>query len=152
SADLTVGIPRTRQVTIEADGLLETQLPEVALPQAPGLRQYADQPDLSHELTPLGIKSKRTISMAVIAQTPGSITLPKLAVPWWNVKTQAWEVAELPERTFKIAPSAEATTPSPQPESAPAAATVAEPRSALWPLVSAALALGWLATAVAWWR
>ncbi len=35
STALTVGIPRTRQVTIEADGLLETQLPELALPQAP---------------------------------------------------------------------------------------------------------------------
>jgi len=151
SAELTVGIPRTRQVTIEADGLLETQLPEIALPQPAGLRQYADQPDLSHELTPLGIKSKRTVGMAVIAQTPGSITLPRLALPWWNVKTQAWEVAELPERTFKIAPSAEATTPVTQQEGAPAAATAA-PRSAFWPLVSAVLALGWLATALAWWR
>ncbi|HUL82617.1 MAG TPA: BatD family protein [Gammaproteobacteria bacterium] len=151
SAELTVGIPRTRQITIEADGLLETQLPELALPQPQGLRQYADQPDLSHELTPLGIKSKRTVSMAVIAQAPGAITLPKLALPWWNVKTQAWEVAELPERNFKIAPSAEAPAPVAQAESAPAPAAAA-PTSALWPLVSAGLALGWLATVLVWWR
>jgi hypothetical protein len=152
STELTVGIPRTRQVTIEADGLLETQLPELALPQPAGLRQYADQPELSHELTPQGLKSKRTVNMAVIAQTPGAIALPKLALPWWNVKTQAWEVAELPERTFKVSPSAEAATPSPQPENAPAATRAAAPPSALWPLVSAALALGWLATALLWWR
>ena len=149
---LTAGIPRTRQVTIEGEGLLETQLPELALPQPAGLRQYADQPELSHELTPQGLKSKRSVSMAVIAQTSGEITLPKVALPWFNVKTQAWEVAELPERTFKIAPSAEAAAPAPQAESAPAAARAAGPRSAFWPLLCAALALGWLATALAWWR
>jgi len=152
SPELTVGIPRTRQITVEADGLLETQLPELALPQPPGLRQYADQPELSHELTPLGIKSKRTVSMAVIAQTPGAITLPRVALPWWNVKTQAWEVAELPERTLKIAPSAEAPTQVTQAERPPAAAAASAPPGALWPLVSGALALGWLATALAWWR
>jgi hypothetical protein len=152
SPELTAGIPRTRQVTIEGDGLLETQLPELALPQPAGLRQYADQPELSHELTPQGLKSKRSVSMAVIAQTPGEITLPKVALPWFNVKTRSWEVAELPERTFKIAPSAEAAAPAPQPESAPAAARAAAPPSAVWPLLCAALALGWLATALAWWR
>ncbi len=53
--------------------------------------------------------------MAVIAQTPGSITLPKLELPWWNVKTQAWEVASLPERTFTVAPSAEVAPPRHRP-------------------------------------
>ena len=152
STDLTVGIPRTRQVTIEADGLLETQLPEISLPQPAGIRQYADQPELAHDVTPEGFKSKRTVSMAVIAQTPGSVTLPKLEVPWWNVKTQAWEVAYLPERTFTVAPSAETTAATPPAESAPAVAQAAAPRTTVWPIVSALLALGWLATALAWWR
>jgi BatD DUF11 like domain len=152
SADLTVGIPRTRKVTIEADGLLETQLPELTLAQPAGIRQYADQPELAHDVTPEGFKSKRTVSMAVIAQTPGSITLPKLELPWWNVKTQSWEVASLPGRTFTVAPSAEAAGAVPPAESAPASAQRASPESAVWPLVSAALALGWLVTALAWWR
>src|SRR5215471_7256913 len=152
SSQLKVGIPRTRQVSIEADGLLETQLPELALPQPAGIRQYADQPELSHDVTPEGFKSRRTVSMAVIAQTPGSVTLPKLELPWWNVKTQAWEVASLPERVFTVAPSAENAAAAAPAESAPAAAQAVAPRSAFWPLVSAVLALGWLATALAWWR
>jgi hypothetical protein len=152
STALTVGIPRTRQVTIEADGLLETQLPELPLPQAAGIRQYADQPELAHDVTPEGFKSKRTVSMAVIAQAPGSITLPKLELPWWNVKTQAWEVASLPERAFNVAPSAESAAVAPAAETAPVAAQAVAPRSAFWPIASAVLALGWLATALAWWR
>ena len=152
SADLTVGIPRSRQVTIEADGLLETQLPELVLPQPAGIRQYADQPELSHDVTPEGFKSKRTVNMAVIAQTPGSITLPKLELPWFNVKSQAWEIASLPERNFAVAPSAESAAPAQSSEGAPAVAQAAAPRSAFWPITSAVLALGWLATALAWWR
>jgi hypothetical protein len=152
SAELKVGIPRTRQVTIEADGLLETQLPELAVPQPAGIRQYADQPELAHDVTPEGFKSKRTVSMAVIAQTPGPITLPKLELPWFNVKTQAWEVASLPERKFTVAPSAETAAAAPAAESAPVAVQVAAPRSAFWPIASAVLALGWLVTALAWWR
>ena len=152
SANLTVGIPRSRQVTIEADGLLETQLPELALPQPAGIRQYADQPELSHDVTPEGFKSKRAVNMAVIAQTPGSISLPKLELPWWNVKTQAWEIASLPERTFIVAPSAESAAAAPPAESVPAVAQAAAPRSTFWPIASAVLAIGWLATALAWWR
>ena len=67
------------------------------------------------------------------------------------MKTQKWEVAELPERTFSISPSAEAATAVTQPESSVVAAPAARP-SPLWPIVSAVLALGWLATALAWWR
>ena len=116
---------------------------------AAGIRQYADQPELSHDVTPEGFKSKRAVSMAVIAQTPGSITLPKLELPWWNVKTQAWEIASLPERTFTVAPSAESCRGCAAAESAPAVAQAAAPRSTFWPIASAVLAIGWLATALA---
>ncbi len=75
SSDLPVGIPRTREVQIEADGLLETQLPELTLAQQPGIRQYADQPELGREITPQGFKATRRVSMAVIAQAPGDVTL-----------------------------------------------------------------------------
>ncbi|HET8696807.1 MAG TPA: BatD family protein, partial [Gammaproteobacteria bacterium] len=44
SPELAVGVPRTRRVTIEADGLLETQLPDLPPAQQAGIRLYADQP------------------------------------------------------------------------------------------------------------
>jgi hypothetical protein len=153
SDQLTVGIPRTREVTIEADGVLDTQLPELTLPQQAGIRQYADQPELTRELTPQGFKAKRRVAMAVIAQTPGDVTLPKIELPWFNVATQSWEVASLPEHTLTITPSGEAApTAAPQPELTTAAPPAGVPASGVWPAVSAVLALGWLATALLWWR
>jgi hypothetical protein len=50
-----------------------------------------------------------------------------------------------------VAPSGEAAPEAPPPEAAPAAAA-ATPSGSVWPYVSAFLALGWLATALLWWR
>jgi hypothetical protein len=152
SAELAVGIPRTREVTIEADGLLETQLPDVTLTQQPGIRQYADQPELTRELTPQGFKATRRVAMAVIAQTPGDVTLPRIELPWFNVATESWEVASLQDRTLTILPSTEVAQPPPLTEQTTTALPVGAPASRLWQGVSAGLALGWVATAVLWWR
>jgi oxygen tolerance protein BatD len=151
AGELAVGVPRTREVKIEADGLLETQLPELPLPQPMGIRQYVDQPELERALTPQGFQATRTVSMAVIAQTPGEIELPKLQLPWFNVAAQRWEVAELPARTLTVAPSGDAASEAPEPVAAPTAAS-APASSPMWRYVSAFLALGWLATALFWWR
>ena len=133
ASELPVGIPRTREVTIEADGVLETQLPDLTLTQLPGIRQYADQPELARELTPQGFKAKRRVAMAVIAQTPGDVTLPKIELPWFNVATQSWEVASLPERTLRVTPSSEVAPAAPQPEATTSSAPAEAPASNVWP-------------------
>jgi hypothetical protein len=152
SKELPVGVPRTRKITIEALGLLETQLPDVPIAQQPGIREYADQPELSRDVTADGLKSQRSVSLAVIAQQPGEVTLAGVKLPWWNVMEQRWEVAELPPRNITVTPSAEpapvvSTAPPP---TADAPAPVAT--RSYWPIATALFALAWLATAVLWWR
>lgn len=150
--ELVVGIPRTRTIVVEAVGLLETQLPELTLEQQGGVRQYADQPELARSVTAEGLSSRRSVSLAVIAQSPGEVTIAGARLPWWNVAAQRWDVAELPPRTLRVLPSAEAAVPEPIAEPAiMAPSLVAAPRG-LWPWLSGALALAWLATMVAWWR
>jgi hypothetical protein len=153
SADLAVGIPRTRRIVIEGEGLLETQLPDVPIMQQPGIRQYPDQPDLTRELTAQGLKSRRSVSLAVIAQAPGEFTLAGVRLPWWNVTAERWEVAELPPRTLRIEPSGE-TPPAdvlPLPVEV-AAAPAATPARSWWPIVTGVFALAWAVTALLWWR
>ena len=152
SDEVAVGIPRTRTIVVAGLGLLETQLPDVPIAQQSGVRQYADQPELSREITPQGLLSRRKVSLAVIAQAPGEIVLEGVRLPWWNVTEQRWETAELPPRTLRVTPSIE--TVAPEPASAPAASatpTLVEQRS-WWPILSVLLALAWLATAALWWR
>ncbi len=152
STELAVGLPRTRKIVVEGVGLLETQLPEISVAQQPGLRQYADQPELSHEITADGLKSRRSVGFAVIAQQPGEVTLTGVQVAWWNVTAQRWEVAELPPRTLTIKPSSE-VAPA-ETAGAPTAATTpaVTPARSYWPVATVVIALAWLATLALWWR
>lgn len=152
AADLEMGIPRTRTLTIDADGLLETQLPGINMPEADGIRQYSDQPELDRTAGPAGLTVQRTERFAVIAQSAGEVELPEIELPWWNVTARQWEVARVPSRVLTILPSTEAVAPvddeaaeifvTPQ--------TVVEQSPTAW-WVAAFLGTGWLVTAVAWW-
>ena len=153
-SELAVGVPRTRTIVVEGVGLLETQLPDIPLEAQPGVRQYADQPELAREVTAEGLKSRRSVSYAVIAQTPGETTLAGVRLPWWNVTTQRWEVAELPPRSLRVTPAADAATPPPSVEQAAAAPVPADARlgTSYWPWLSGTLAAAWLVTVALWWR
>jgi hypothetical protein len=150
--ELAVGIPRTRTIGVEALGLLETQLPDVLLESQAGIRQYADRPELMREVTADGLLSRRSVSYAVIAQTPGDVTLSGVRLPWFNVATQRWEVAELPPLPLRITPSTDAAAAAPagEPAALPAPVVAREPN--LWPWISGALGLAWIATVALWWR
>lgn len=142
----SLGVPRTRTLTIEADGVLETQLPELSLDQVEGVRQYPDQPELDREITDTGLQGRRIERYAVIAQREGELEMPGVELPWWNVATERWEVARIEPRTVEVLPGANpAVAPAPLPET-PVEAPVPDVPPSYWPLVSAALALGWIAT------
>ena len=153
--DLTVGIPRTRTIVVEAVGLLETQLPDVLLESQPGVRQYADRPELAREVTAEGLRSRRSVSYAVIAQTPGEVMLAGVRLPWWNVTEQRWEVAELPAASGARGPrQLTPRLPCPRPQSRPRPRPIAAAArdGSYWPWVSGVLGAAWLATLALWWR
>jgi BatD DUF11 like domain len=148
-----LGVPRTRVLTIEADGLLETQLPELELGQSSGIRQYPDQPELDRQVAVDGLTVKRVERYAVIAQTEGEVTVPAAELPWWNVVDERWEVARLEPATLAVAPSAEPAVEPAPPSAASQIVPVAVPAAPdYWPWVGAALATGWLLTALGWLR
>ena len=149
--EFNVGVPRTRTLTIAAEGLLETQLPELELEQATGIRQYPDQPELASEVTPDGLKVSRVERYAVIAQAAGEVSIPAAEMPWWNVLDERWEVARLEPETVAVAPGAQATpAPVTTTELPPAGEFVTS--TSYWPLVSAVLSLAWLTTILLWLR
>jgi BatD DUF11 like domain len=143
------GVPRTRELRIVARGVLETQLPELALGDTPGLRQYVDQPVLGRETTEDGIEARRTERFAVIAQQPGTVELAPVELPWWNVDEKRWEIARLAPSTISVEPGDE-TAPPPTTAQPSARETVVETDAGWWPWVSAGLGAAWLATIAAW--
>jgi hypothetical protein len=139
-------------MTIEADGLLETQLPDLEIVQADGIRQYADQPELDRSVGSAGLTVQRTERFAVIAQRAGSVELPAVELPWWNVDARQWEVARIESRTVEVLPSTEAVAPvADEVAEIPIQTETVVEQSALAWWLAAVLGLGWLATAAAWW-
>lgn len=143
------GVPRTRELSVIADGLLETQLPELALTDSPGLRQYADQPQLSREVTDAGIRAYRKERLAVIAQQPGTVEFPAVELPWWNVDEKRWDVARIEPTTVRVEPGAEVTPAALASEPSPSTPD-AEPAPGFWPWLTGGLAAGWVLTIAAW--
>ncbi len=161
----TVGQPITRTVAVMADGLTAAQLPPLTGGTIDGLKQYPDQPLLKDTKDSSGITGMRTEKVAIIPTRPGTVTLPAITVPWWNTATDTLETARLPARTVTVAPAPAGSAPPPAPVAnpataapapvAPITATPLSTRAAgagLWPWLALLLGLGWLATALAWWR
>ena len=145
--EFTLGVPQTRTLTIEAEGLLDTQLPELTLLQTQGVRQYADQPELDRETSPEGVQASRTERFAVIAQSPGEAIIPAVELPWFNVVGGVWEVARVdPIVSMVLGGQNEIVSPVIGLSGEAAKLEVVSGNERLWQGVSAALLGAWLLT------
>ena len=104
--DLLPNEPVTRTITLAAQGLTASQLPEIQELLPDGFRQYPDQPELENQKTAEGITGVRQQKNAIIPARPGEYTLPEISLPWWDTETQVLEYAVLPERRVQVAAAA----------------------------------------------
>ena len=155
--DLKAGEPITRVISISALGQLETQIPAIEPPNVSGVNVYPDRPELSRQIEPGGIRGIRKDQYAIIGVDAGVMALPALRLPWWDVETAEWKVAELPERSVSILPSREAPVVDPAPTVEPPDEVTEPPVAAVsagtgfWRLVAQVVVVLWLLTLGAWW-
>lgn len=104
-----VGDSITRTVSIQADGLLGSQLP--ALPQyaIDNAKLYPDQAKIISGDAQNAWRSSRSESVAIIPTAPGTLVLPEVRIPWWNTKTQRQEVAILAATELTVIAAAAGT-------------------------------------------
>ncbi len=127
------GDPVTVQLHLQAQGLTAAQLPDLsALWQLPaGVNAYPDQPKLHDDVRGGSLIGSRDQTIALIADQPGSFTIPALPVHWWDTQSNAPRVTTLPAQTLHILPAAGAVAPapaqSPAASIAPAPASVSAP-------------------------
>ncbi|MBT8086909.1 MAG: BatD family protein [Gammaproteobacteria bacterium] len=156
---IDAGEPVTRRVTVSALGQIETQIPAIEPPVVDGLNVYADKPELSRKVEAGGIRGIRKDQYAMIGVNGGTIQLPELTVPWWNIDTNSWQVATLPGRSIQVRPvDAPRTATAPPVGQVPAGAAAEQSPVApalfgggFWQRVSQLLAAVWLLTLLAWW-
>ncbi|MGH8222511.1 MAG: BatD family protein [Woeseiaceae bacterium] len=152
-AALHAGEPVTRHITIVVLGQLETQIPVIEPEVSDTVKVYPDKPDLRKSAVPKGILASRKDQYALIGTEAGTVELPPVSLPWWNIDAGAWDVAELPGRTLEILPAANAMPPPP-PVVSPSiddGSKTAVVHGDLWRDVSMGIGGLWLATILAWW-
>jgi hypothetical protein len=104
-----VGEAVTREMTLRAVGVLETQLPDLKnLQSVPDVKQYPQKDSGEERLENGQIVAERKMKVVYVPQTSGTITLPAVRVDWYNTKTGQFETAQIPEERLEIAPSATA--------------------------------------------
>ena len=149
--EMVAGIPITRTVTVKADGLLETQIPELELGNGDGVKQYKDQPGLERQITGQGIRGVRVETMAVIIGDAGEYEIPGLELPWYDVIEERWRVARLASRELLVATNAEQTAAAALIQGpAPAGPAVNPETTSTWRWAALILGVGWLSTVLAW--
>jgi hypothetical protein len=154
--NLPAGEPVTRHIRITALGQLQTQIPVIEPAVSDSIKIYPDKPELRSVAVPKGILASRTDQYAMIGISAGTVNLPEVKLPWWNIDTGAWEVASLPGTTMNILPSANAL-PAPLPvaeisdDVVEGTVETVVVQSKVWQQVSIGLAALWFVTVFAWW-
>jgi hypothetical protein len=172
NAPVHVGDPVTRHLHLAAVGLTGAQLPDLGtLMSVPdGIKIYPDQAKVDDNTGGATVSGSRDQDIAFIASRPGHYVLPAVQLAWWDTKDKVQREARLPAHTLDILPAAGASaaagaapapataaenqpsrTPSADAQAAAPAAAATGIRQSAWQWASAALALLWLGTALAWW-
>lgn len=151
---LNVGEAVTRTVTLVARGMRAAQLPALMTDWPQALRHYPDQPLTDNQVDRNGIIGVRQEKTVLIPSRPGPLELPPVQVHWWDTAAKRWRLAELPARTLTVnAAPGQADRIPPADGEAAALLPAALPQAAgVWPGLSVALGVGWLATLLLWWR
>ena len=107
SQTLQVGNPMMRTITIRAEGVKASQLPDLTQLQSDDgtFKVYADNPQLKDEMKSSRIQSLRQQDYTLVPQIEGLVTLPEISVRWWDVVAKKKRITTLPARSLQIAPA-----------------------------------------------
>lgn len=151
---IEVGTPITRRITLSAQALMASQLPELEVPLPDAVKSYPERPRRETFDGELGLNGRLEQALAIIPSRAGALTVPELELEWWNTAKDRKETLRLPARTLQVA--AGPALPPGEDAGSPAGpgisggGTTQYPRMAWW--VSLGLGLAWLATLALWWR
>ncbi|MGA0587052.1 BatD family protein [Dyella sp. KRB-257] len=166
---LRVGQPFNLTLTMEATGLPFEALPALSLPALDGATAYPDKPVTGNREDGPWVVGRRQQAFAIVPGKAGTLTVPAIAVKWWDVLTDRAETATIPAHRFTVlsaagTPAPAVTPPAAAGSSVPAAASStgaaaeghrAPSRGLPWSWIALGSLGLWLVTVpvgIVWWR
>ena len=108
--NIVQGQPAMLELFVQAEGLEDTALPDLALPLPKTLRAYPDKPISETKIEDGTLLSSKSVVIALVPEQAGEVTIPALEIPWFNTRTQQVETAALPSQTLLVASNDTFTT------------------------------------------
>ncbi len=100
--NIEVGESLSRTLVLSAEGLLAAQLPELPALDVAALRHYREPDQLDTSINPHSVVGKREYHSKLIPISAGRLVVPEIRLPWWNVESEQWEEAIVPERILWV--------------------------------------------------
>ena len=153
--NLVAGSALTRIISLQAEGLTDSQLPAIDAPTSQSFKVYSDKPSLSRRFEDHGMLSRREERQALVFETAGQYNIAATQLPWWNTVTDQLEYAELAPQTLMIkaaAPTALNSNNSPISAAVTEAPLASTQQLYFWQALSAALSILSLIGFALWWR
>ncbi|MGV3740363.1 MAG: BatD family protein [Gammaproteobacteria bacterium] len=99
---LSQGATIVRHIDLQAQGLVAQLLPEISFPDSADLRIYPGQTERDNRIQQGELWGHYKLKITYVFPRSGTVIIPAIKLPWFNVKTQKLELAELPAKTYEI--------------------------------------------------
>ena len=110
---LKVGDSVVRTLILRAEGLDGAVLPPFSPQKIDGLNLYPDPADISRTFVDGSIVGTRVETSTYVALEAGTIEVPALEIPWWDINADSARTTTLPATRFEVA-TVEGVLPSEQ--------------------------------------
>jgi hypothetical protein len=93
----------TRTITLSAPDVPGMVFPPLPLAQVEGLTVYPKPPVVQDQVERGAFTGQRMQTVTYVCEHPGSMTVPALIIPWWDVEKHTLRQVTLPALTLKVA-------------------------------------------------
>jgi len=100
--EFIVGEAISREITFIATGMSETMVPQIKFAEATGVKQYPEKPQTSEKIVNGQLVTTAKINNVYIPSHSGKTTLPPIEVEWFDVETNEFRKAVIPEETINV--------------------------------------------------
>lgn len=101
--NLQIGDTLTRTITMVADGLDGAVLPPFSAFEIEGINLYPEPATIERTFVDGSIIGTRVEITSMVPTSSGTLVIPEISIPWWNINTDQLEATVVPATRLTIA-------------------------------------------------
>lgn len=110
------GEPITWTIKQTVNGCMGDHIPNISLSFPIDVKHYFDKAETSNQVVAGNVTGIKQVKVAIIPTKSGQFEMPKVSVPWLDLKTNEIRYADLPPRSLNVSESVIAMNTPPQNE------------------------------------